>query len=92
MTIKRHQFDRLINKYDFKTRESRDLLAWLEVKVNGEVKKVARTRRSKGSGDLPMQYSIRQQLHLNNEQFKTAINCKLTKEAYINILQTKGIL
>ncbi len=92
MTIKRHHFDRLINKFDFRTRESRDLLAWLEVEVDGKVKRVVRTKRSKGSGDLPMQHSIRQQLHLNKEQLRTAISCKLTKAEYINILRVKGIL
>ena len=92
MTIKTRDFDHLVAKLGLVTRDSGDLLAWLEVEVDGKVKKVARTRRSKGSGDLPMQHSIRQQLHLNEQQFKVAIGCKLTREEYISILQAKGKL
>ena len=63
MTIKSHEFDRLINKFGFTTRESGDLLAWFE--YNGKI--ITRTRRSRKQGDLPMQHSIRQQLKLNEE-------------------------
>lgn len=92
MTIKTHQFDHLVAKLGLKTRNSRDLLAWLEVEVDGQIRKVARTRRSKGSGDLPMQHSIRQQLHLNEQEMRQALGCTLDREAYINILRTKGLL
>jgi hypothetical protein len=88
MTIKAHDFDRLISKFKFKTRDSRDLLAWFE----HEGKIIARTKRSKGSGDLPMQHSIRQQLWLNEDQFRKAIKCTLTRQDYINILRAKGLL
>ncbi|OGO30067.1 MAG: hypothetical protein A2Z29_06560 [Chloroflexi bacterium RBG_16_56_11] len=88
MTIKRHEFDRLVSKFEFKTRDTGDLLAWFE--HDGKI--VTRTRRSKGSGDLPMQHSIRQQLKLNEEQLKKAIDCTLTRQAYIEILRDKGLL
>lgn len=88
MTIKAHEFDHLVDKLKLKTRNSRDLLAWFEY----EGKIITRTRRSKGSGDLPMQHSIRQQLKLNEEQFRKAIDCTLTRHDYINILQAKGLL
>ena len=88
MTIKAHEFDHLVDKFGLKTRDSRDLLAWFEY----EGKIVARTRRSKGSGDLPMQHSIRQQLKLNEEQFKAATGCTLTRQDYIDILRAKGLL
>ena len=88
MTIKVHEFDHLVAKLDLKTRDSRDLLAWFEYKG----KKITRTRRSKGSGDLPMQHSIRQQLKLNEEQFKAATGCTLTRQGYIGILRAKGLL
>lgn len=88
MTIKAREFDRLIAKFKFKTRNSRDLLAWFE----HEGKIVARTKRSKGSGDLPMQHSICQQLWLNEDQLRKAIKCTLTLQGYIDILRAKDKL
>ena len=88
MTIKAKDFDHLATKLKLKTRNSGDLLAWFEYKG----KKITRTKRSKGSGDLPMQHSIRQQLKLNEEQFRKAIGCTLTRQDYIDILRNKGLL
>jgi len=88
MTIKAKEFDLLVTKFKLKTRNSGDLLAWFEYKG----KTITRTRRSKGSGDLPMQHSIRQQLKLNEGQFREAIGCTLTRQDYINILRSKGLL
>jgi hypothetical protein len=88
MTVKAQEFDRLVTKLGLKTRDSGDLLAWFEY----EGKVVTRTRRSKGSGDLPMQHSIRQQLKLNEGEFRRAIGCLLTLEEYIGILKKKGLI
>jgi hypothetical protein len=88
MTIKAHDFDHLVAKLELKVRNSGDLLAWFEY----EGKIVTHTRRSKGSGDLPMQHSIRQQLRLNEQQFSAAIGCSLTRDDYINILRNKGLI
>jgi len=88
MTIKAHQFDRLVRKFGFKTRNSGDLLAWLEI----DGKLITRTKRSQKRGDLPMQHSIRQQLKLNQQQFDDAIDCTLSRDGYIEILRTKGLL
>jgi len=88
MTIKAHEFDRLAAKLNLKTRDSRDLLAWFE--YDGKI--ITRTRRSKGSGDLPMQHSIRQQLKLNEKQFREVIGCTLSCQDYIEILRAKGLL
>jgi hypothetical protein len=88
MTIKAHDFDHIVAKLGLKIRDSGDLLAWFE----HEGKVITRTRRSKGSGDLPMQHSIRQQLKLNERQFREAIGCSLTRERYLEILRAKGIL
>lgn len=88
MTIKARQFDHLVAKLNLKIRDSRDLHAWFEY----EGKIITWTRRSKGSGDLPMQHSIRQQLWLNEDQFRKAIKCTLTRQDYINILRSKGLL
>ncbi len=89
MPLAAHEFDRLVRKFGFHTRNSGDLLAWLE--VNGKV--VVRTRRSKkSSGDLPMQHSIRQQMRLNDDQLREAISCTLDRDAYITLLREKGFI
>jgi hypothetical protein len=86
--IKAQEFDRVVEKLGFKTRDGKDLLAWLE--YGGRV--VVRTRRSKGSGDLPFHHSIRQQMKLDAEQLREAIACSLGRQEYIEILRTKGLL
>lgn len=86
--IKAQEFDRLIEKFAFQTRKSGDRLAWFE----HEGRVVVRTRRSEGSGDLPMQHSIRQQLKLNEQQLREAIACSLSRAQYVEILRAKGIL
>jgi hypothetical protein len=88
MTIKAQEFDRLALKFELKLREGRDLLVWFE--YDGKI--ITRTRRSKGSGDLPMQHSIRQQLKLNEQQLRDAIGCSLTRDGYIEILHEKGLI
>lgn len=89
MPISAHEFDGLIRKFDFQTRDSGDVLAWLE--VDGKV--VVRTRRSrKASGDLPMQHSIRQQMKLSADELRRAIRCTLGRDAYLAILREKGVL
>ena len=88
MTIKVHDFDHIVAKLGLKTRDSGDLLAWFE----HEGKVITRTRRSKGAGDLPVQHSIRQQLKLNEQQFRAVIGCTLAREEYVEILRSKGLL
>lgn len=89
MPLAAHEFDSLIRKFGFQTRNSKDLIAWLEVEGNV----VVRTRRSnKSSGDLPMHHSIRQQMKLNDNQLRRAIRCTLSLDDYIAILRGKGII
>jgi hypothetical protein len=86
--MKAKEFDRIVSKFDLRTRESGDRLAWLE--YEGRV--ILRTKRSRGSGDLPMQHSIRQQLKLNEEQLRGAIDCSFTREDYLTHLRERGLL
>jgi hypothetical protein len=86
--MKAHEFDSLVTKFGMETRQGRDLHAWLV--VDGTV--AVRTRRSNCAGDLPAQHSIRQQLHLNEEQLRDAILCSLGLSDYIAILRAKGVL
>ena len=88
VTVKAREFDRLVAKLGLQVRESRDILAWFE--YDGKI--ITRTRRSKGSGDLPMQHSIRQQLKLNEQEFRKAIGCSLSLNDYVEILRKKGLL
>ncbi len=88
MIIKAKEFDRLVEKLGLCTRNGADKLAWFEF----EGKKVTRTRRSKGSGDLPMQHSIRQQLKLNEQQLRGVFDCTLHRQDYVEILRQKGLL
>jgi len=88
VTIKRAEFDHMVQKLGLRTRQSGDLLAWFE----HEGRVVARTRRSLKKGDLPMQHSIRQQLHLDEAELRRVVGCKLSRDDYIRILRDKGRL
>jgi len=90
MSIRSRDFDRLISKFGFQTRDSGDLLAWFE--YEGRV--VLRTKRSRtpGSRDLPFQHTIRHQMKLNEDELGEAIRCTLGREDYIALLRRKGVL
>ena len=90
MTIKARDFDKVIRKFGFQTRDSHHIYAWLE--HDGKV--VARTKRSRASGnrDLPAEHKIRGQLKLSRDQFREAEVCILSKADYIDILREKGVL
>ena len=89
MTITARDFDLLISKFEFQTRDRGDLLAWLE--FDGKV--VVRTKRSHTRGrDLPFQHNIRQQMKLNQEELNQALRCVLDRDGYIELLRGKGIL
>jgi hypothetical protein len=88
MPLKSHEFDRLANKLELKTRNSGDLLAWFEY----EGKIITRTKRSKGKTDLPMSDRIRQQLKLNEEQLRGIVSCTISREGYIEILKKKNLI
>lgn len=83
--MKAHEFDRIVRKFDMTTRQGRDLLAWFE--YNGRI--ITRTRRSRGTGDLPIRL-IRKQLALDEDQMREAIRCPLDRDGYIEILRSKG--
>jgi len=85
--VKAHEFDRIVNKFGMETRQGRDLLAWFE----HEGRVITRTRRSKGTGDLPL-VLIRKQLALSEQQLRDAITCTLERDGYVEILRAKGLL
>lgn len=85
--MKVHEFTKLENKLNLKTRNSGDRLAWFE--HDGVV--VTRTKRSQGNKDLPA-HLIRQQLKVSESQFSGLISCSVSKEDYIEILRAKGLI
>ena len=89
MSIKARDFDRIVEKLGFETRDGKDLLAWFSY----EGKKVVRTKRSHIKGrDLPFQHSIRQQMKLNEEELRQVIGCTIGQDEYVELLKGKGIL
>lgn len=85
--MKAYEFDRIVRKFDMRIRQGRDLLAWFE--YDGRV--IVRTRRSRGTGELPVRL-IRKQLALDESQLREAIRCPLGRDAYVQILQSKGLI
>ncbi len=88
MQIKGREFDTVINKFGFASRDSGDRLAWLE--IDGRV--VVRTKRSLGKGDMPCADLIRQQLKLNENQLRLAIACTFSRDDYISHLRAKRVV
>lgn len=89
MTIKAKDFDHIIDKLHFEIRDSGDRIVWLR----HEGKTIVKTRRSHIKGrDLPFQHQIRQQLFLNEDEFRLAVGCQMSLEEYIEILKQKHIL
>ena len=57
-------------------------------------KLILTSKRSFGRGPIegPVQHLLRQQLKLNEDQFKALIDCPLKRPGYIEILKTKGLI
>jgi len=89
VTLKAHEFDRIVEKYGFTVRDTGDRHAYLW--YEGHL--VVRTKRSHVKGkDLPFSHQIRQQLHLNEQQMSGAIDCTFTLDHYLAHLRQRGIL
>ena len=89
MSIKAQDFDYMMEKLGFETRDGKDLFAWFR---HGG-KKVVRTKRSHVKGrDLPFQHQIRQQMKLNEEELRQVLRCTLGQPEYVELLKRKGII
>lgn len=88
MTLKAHEFERIVGKLGLKTRNSGDRLAWFEY----QGKTITRTRRSNQTGDLPFSHAIRQQLKLNESQLRDLLACPFGLPEYIQLLRDKDLL
>ena len=91
MSFSAEVLDRAWEKVVMSVRD-RSVDRWAYLFFDG--KRVIATRRSRGSGKLSGNIPplIRQQMKLNEEQFRDLVNCPLTREGYLEILRSKGLL
>jgi hypothetical protein len=86
MALKRAEFDALEAKLRLECRNTKDRICWFI----HEGKKVLFTKRSHAKGDLPAPDKIRQQLSVNETQFRGLISCSFSLEDYIAHLKERG--
>lgn len=81
---------RAFEKLRMQIREGRDTLAFFWC---GE-RLVLWTKVPHGRGELKgrLPYYIRQQLKLNEEQFRKLVRCEMKRTEYVQILKDKGII
>jgi hypothetical protein len=81
---------RLLEKYHFQQRPTHHLMYAL---YHNE-KLILMSRVSHGEKQIPPHViqEIRKQMKLNSRQFQDASSCALTREQYIAILRTKGLI
>lgn len=81
---------RAFEKLGMRIREGRDTLAFFYC---GK-RLVLWTKVPHGRGELKgrLPHYIRQQLRLNEEQFKKLIRCEIRRPEYVQILRGKGII
>jgi len=90
MSLKAADVDRMFGKLQLETREGRDRLAWFVY----EEKRVLFTRRSHGRGDIAGRLAdfIRQQLKLQEPEFRQLRDCTLKRDGYVEILKKRGVI
>jgi hypothetical protein len=81
-------FDRVVNKLDMETKDSKHHHAWFVY----EGVTVARTKRSHGNNKFIPEDKIRKQLHVDQQQFVGLQSCTVSKAEYVQILIDKGII
>ena len=81
---------RVFRKLDMRITEGRDTNA----KFIHEGKVVVYTRISHGKGDIAgrIPHLIRQQLRVNEDQFRELVGCSLRRQEYEQILRSKGLI
>ncbi|MBM3235335.1 hypothetical protein FJZ31_03440 [Candidatus Poribacteria bacterium] len=78
----------LFEKLGMEVQEGRDTIAKFRYKGEVLVRTKVPHKRGELKGNLP--YFVRQQLRLNDTQFRQFIDCTLYREDYEQILQEKG--
>lgn len=80
----------IFQKLEMEVREGRDTLAFLKWK--GKIILWSKVPHKKGELKGKLGFFIRQQLKLNESQFKYLQECKIWRKEYLEILKTKGLL
>ncbi|MBU1165229.1 hypothetical protein KKA15_06770 [Patescibacteria group bacterium] len=90
MSVKTRDINKIFKKLKMVTEEGRDTLATLY--YNGKPYIWTKVPHKKGDlkGKLP--YFIRQQLEVDDDQFRNLIKCPLKLDGYIQILKEKNII
>ena len=90
MSVSADVLDRMWAKFGMETKDGRDRFAYLNV----DGKLILSTRRSHGRGKMSDNIAtfIRQQMKLNEDQFRDAINCPMDRKKYIDVLKAKGLI
>jgi hypothetical protein len=78
------------DKLGLEIREGRDTLAFF--RWEGQIILWTKVPHKRGElkGKLP--YLVRQQLHLNEPQFRELIACPMGRAEYIEVIRSKGLL
>lgn len=89
MALTTRDFDHVVNKLQMKTRPGKHLFVWLEL----EGKQVIWTARSHGRGELGnVERAIRRQLRVSERQMTELVDCSMTRDAYLQLLNEKGVI
>ena len=81
---------RVFDKLEMEIREGRDTLAFFRWKGKIILWTKVPHKRGELKGKLP--HFVRQQLRLNETQFRDLIACHIWRDEYVEILRGKGII
>jgi hypothetical protein len=81
---------RVFDKLEMEVREGRDTLAFFRWEGRPILWTKVPHKRGELKGKLP--HFIRQQLRLNEDQFRVVIDCTIWRKEYVEILCSKGLL
>jgi hypothetical protein len=88
--VKVSEILRTFDKLEMEIREGRDTLAFFRHEGKVILWTKVPHKRGEARGNLP--HFVRQQLRLNEAQFRDLIACRIWKEEYIEILRGKGLV
>jgi hypothetical protein len=88
MQFKAKEFDFVVNKLKMEDKDTHHKIVWFI----HDGKRILKTRRSQGSGDVPACNLIRQQLKVNEEQMRGLISCSFSLQNYIDLLKEKKVI
>jgi len=81
---------RIFDKLEMEVREGRDTLAFFRWQGRTILWTKVPHKRGELKGKLP--HFVRQQLRLNERQFRAVIRCDIWRDEYLEILRSKGLL